>query len=471
LKILFFLLLPLSLIGQQATDSTQIFSLEQYLEWVRGYHPVMQQAALLDDKAAAKLLEAKGGFDPKLFGEYEDKQYDQKNYFRVGEAGLKIPAWFGVEFKLAYGWADGVFLNPANTLPGDGQAVAEIKIPLARGLLFDERRAQVQQANLYRDANEAARQVMVNQLLWTATEAYWQWSYEYRKRMIYQSALDLAKYRLETIKVSFFQGDKPAIDTVESLLQVQARDLQYLQAQADYEVATLQLSNYLWYEDLTPLEISDQLIPEQLSENWTPPFDQQSIERLNQLPSNHPELRQLLVKQQQLELKERLKKEAFKPQLDFNYAALGDGLNFRSKQKEDPLFQDILQANYKWGLKLSYPLLLRKARGGLEAVKIEQLELGYKLEQKQLELLNKINAATEQLQASFNQLEIQKQMLANYQALLSAENEKFRIGESSVFLLNTREQKLIEGQLKLIKLQTYCQQLWAKLLWAQGQLR
>ena len=121
------------------------------------------------------------------------------------------------------------------------------------------------------------------------------------------------------------------------------------------------------------------------------------------------------------------------------------------------------------------PLEASETREGvaveLEKVKIEQLELGYKLEQKQLELLNKINATIEQLRASFDQLNIQKQMLTNYQTLFAAENEKFRIGESSVFLLNTREQKLIAGQLKLIKLQTYCQLLWTKLLWAQGQLR
>jgi hypothetical protein len=51
------------------------------------------------------------------------------------------------------------------------------------------------------------------------------------------------------------------------------------------------------------------------------------------------------------------------------------------------------------------------------------------------------------------------------------EIEKFRIGESSIFLLNSREQKLMETQLKLAKLQSKYQKLRRKLDWASGQLR
>jgi len=42
-------------------------------------------------------------------------------------------------------------------------------------------------------------------------------------------------------------------------------------------------------------------------------------------------------------------------------------------------------------------------------------------------------------------------MTQNYSALLEAEKTKFSIGESSVFLLNSRENKLFEAQEKLLE--------------------
>ena len=59
-------------------------------------------------------------------------------------------------------------------------------------------------------------------------------------------------------------------------------------------------------------------------------------------------------------------------------------------------------------------------------------------------------------------------MVINYQSLLDAETEKFRVGESSIFLLNSREQKLIEAQMKLNKLQSEFQKLKWKLRGANG---
>ena len=60
--------------------------------------------------------------------------------------------------------------------------------------------------------------------------------------------------------------------------------------------------------------------------------------------------------------------------------------------------------------------------------------------------------------------------MANYQALLDAEIEKFNLGESSIFLLNSREQKLIDTQLKLTALRGKFFKSRIGLEWAAGQL-
>ena len=470
IRIIFFLFFSVPLLGQNI-DTTQVFSLEKYLTWVRAYHPVMQQAGLLENKADARLLEARGIFDPKWFGEYEDKSFDQKNYFRIGEAGLKIPTWWGVDVKMSYLWSNGVFLNPEGKLPKNGQAIIGVEIPLLQGLVFDGRRAQVQQARLLQDGNEAMRRAIVNELLLKSIETYWKWAYQNQILQVYQNSLDLAQNRFELIKASFEQGDKPAIDTLESLIQIQNRELQLAQATVDFRNATLELSNFLWFEDLTPLEVSENLQPEILEADWNYLEEKPSSDFIKKIADTHPELQNILIKQQQLNIKEKLKREQFKPNLRFNYNFLGDGFDWTNDESEASAINNVFTENYKWGLHLSYPLLLRKERGGLELVRIEQLENQYKLGEKQLKISNKINAIFQQLETTFEQINTLKSMVVNYETLLNAETEKFRIGESSIFLLNSREQKLIDALMKLNKMQSEFQKLKWKLRWAKGQLQ
>ncbi len=465
---LFQFLLTVPLVGQ-TIDTSKTFELENFLQWVRVYHPVMQQAAILDDEARAELLQARGAFDPKLFADYEDKSFDQKNYFRIGEAGLKIPTWFGADLKVVHTWANGNFLNPANFLPEQGQAVLGLEVPLIRNLVFDQRRAQVQMAKVYAESNEARRRSIVNDLLLDAIERYWEWAYAYEARNIYAKGLELAENRFTIIKESFLQGDKPAIDTLESMIQIQDRQIQLEQARMDLQKARLELSNFLWYEELIPVEIPEKLKPQSLE-------DQTIIDDIQRLAdpailANHPDIRFLNAKQSQLEIKERLKREAFKPQLNIQYNLLADGLDFVPKTAVEPGISDLLRQNYKWGIKFSYPLIWRKERGGLQLVRLQQFENNTKIQHKRLEIVNKVRAADQGIRILDGQISNQRKAYQNQQRLLNAENEKFRIGESSVFLLNSREQKLIDTELKLVKLETKRQKLEKKLRWARGELR
>lgn len=468
-KIIFFLFLSVPLFAQ-SIETTSVFTLEKYLTWVRTYHPVMLQANLLKSKADASLLEAKGVFDPKWFGEYEDKSFDQKNYFRIGEAGLKVPTWWGVDVKMAYLWSNGDFLNPEGKLPKNGQAVVGLEVPLLQGLVFDQRRAQVQQARLLEEGNEATRKVIVNELLFKAIETYWKWAYHNQMLQVYENSLDLAEDRFQLVKSSFLQGDKPAIDTLESLIQIQNRELQLSEARVAFRNAALKLSNFLWFENLTPVEVSEELRPESLVADWNFLEEKPSPEFLNSISETHPELQSILIKQQQLDIKERLKREQFKPNLRFNYNFLGQGFDFTADASEQSEFNALATENYKWGLKFSYPLLLRKERGGLELVRIEQSENQFKLGEKKLKITNKVNAIYQELETVFEQTRILESMAQNYETLLAAEFEKFRIGESSIFLINSREQKLIAAQIKLNKLQSKYQQLKWKLRGAKGRL-
>jgi outer membrane protein TolC len=58
----------------------------------------------------------------------------------------------------------------------------------------------------------------------------------------------------------------------------------------------------------------------------------------------------------------------------------------------------------------------------------------------------------------------------DYQKLLDAENIKFQSGESSMFLINARQMKLLEFQSKLIEVKTKYFKSLAGVAWASGTL-
>jgi outer membrane protein TolC len=63
---------------------------------------------------------------------------------------------------------------------------------------------------------------------------------------------------------------------------------------------------------------------------------------------------------------------------------------------------------------------------------------------------------------------MQENMVSNYRELLQGEITKFENGESSIFLINTRETELLDARLKLLKLQTKYEKAKIELLHAAG---
>ncbi|WP_409010756.1 TolC family protein [Winogradskyella sp. KYW1333] len=66
---------------------------------------------------------------------------------------------------------------------------------------------------------------------------------------------------------------------------------------------------------------------------------------------------------------------------------------------------------------------------------------------------NKNDALKQELNSYAVKIEITNQMVTDYERMLEAEELKFQLGESSLFLVNSRESKLIDGQLKAVSIQ------------------
>lgn len=432
-------------------------SIDSFLTWVRECHPVAKQAALLPQVATAQIKVARGGFDPYLYAEQDQKNFDGKNYFTLGKAGIEIPTSFGPEIKTGFLWSNGRFLNPEENLPERGQYFLGMKIPLLQGLVFDDRRSALRQAILMSGSNRVERQIVVNHLLADAAKSYWEWVFAERAVQILREALNLATVRLDNIRQSFKYGDKPAVDTVEAWLLVQDRQIELNEASLTRENARLSLSNYLWSCSGYPLNLQTFVVPGKTSlatdfssTNLVP----QDSTQLLDLIYNLPQIEYYRLKQQQLTIDRKLKQEKIKPKLNLEYNLLGEGFELLGNNKGQTGVQGLFLENYKWGLGFSMNLLLRKERGELDLNEIKQKETELDILFKTRQLWNKLQAYQNTERALLSQHLIAISAMANYETLLSAERQKFEIGESSVFMMNSREQKLVESRLKVAKLET-----------------
>lgn len=423
---------------------TIVLNFKEYLGYVKKYHPIAKQAELNISIGQATLMKARGGFDPKIEVDYDRKQFKDTEYYDLLNATFKIPTWYGVEFKGGFEQNDGEYLNPQNTVPQDGLFNAGISVSVAKGLLINDRMATLRKAKFFREQTKADRDLFVNQILYDASVAYFDWLQVYQEKEIYTNFLNNAKIRFEGVKQSALAGDKAAIDTVEAKISFQNRKLSLEQAKVKLAKKTLVLSNFLWLED-TPVELQSNVVPEgNIEDNIDNALEINGNPLQTFTLENHPKLKSLNYKIEGLEVDRRLKANKLLPTIDLEY-------NFLSTTPEQT--ETFNTVNYKGGINFSFPLFLRKERGDLKLAKYKVQDAKFDLVTTELKIKNKIKAIYVELESFKNQNTLIKDIVSDYNRLLSAEERKFSFGESSLFLINSREKSFIEAKLKEIEVQ------------------
>ncbi|WP_162343953.1 TolC family protein [Cyclobacterium salsum] len=415
----------------------EVLTYNDFMAWVQDYHPVARQAELTLDLGEQELRMARGGFDPFVFGNLDQKQFKNTEYYNKQEAGISVPTLAGVELLGLVERNTGTFLSSENQVPDNGLFAVGAAVNLGKGLLIDQRRASLQQAKIYAQATEAERIQVLNDLYLQAVEVYWKWAGAHANLLVREEGLRLASIRFEGIKSSFEQGDLPAIDTVEAYTQVLSREIQLQKAQNDYFNRTQTLNVYLWDMDQNPLVIDPEIVPQQL-EGYVPGLiDEQAF---RELIARHPELQLLDYDLDHLEIERRYKAEQLKPVVKLKYNFLTE--NFGGLEGIG-----FMENNYKFGIQVSSPLFLRKERGGLGLTKTKIAMVSNKRELKSQQLRAKLEQGITDYQVLNQQIATFRNNISGLERLVEGERVKFELGESSLFLINARETSLFDALL------------------------
>ena len=437
--IFIFICSSMNLFGQ---NNPTEFTYNEFLGYVKKYHPLVKQADLKLNEAQANLMQARGAFDPKIEVDFNEKQFKDNQYYSILNSSFKIPTWYGIELKAGFDNSEGIYVNPENTLPNSGLTSLGISVPLGQGLFINQRMADLRKAKIARNLNVAERNLQAVEVIYEASVSYVNWKRSFDEVKLYETYLENALIRYNGVSKLIEEGDKPAIDSVEAGIAVKTRRLNLEEAKLKFTKAKLELSNYLWLENNIPLELNDNLFPETTLSKTI-----KEVLKINELGTvdleNHPKIQALDAKIAMLKVDRKLKANALLPKLDLSYNYLSEPSYIDNYRFED----------YKIGVNFAFPIFLRKERGSLKLadLKIQDSEFGLQFERKNLE--NKITAQQQEIVSLAKQQDYNNKLVKDFTTLLNAEDRLFEMGESSLFVINSRENSLVSSQINEIALE------------------
>jgi outer membrane protein TolC len=298
--------------------------------------------------------------------------------------------------------------------------------------------ADLQKAKIQLQWSQAERKLQSIEVLYAASIAYFNWKLNYSQVQLYENYLKNAEDRYNGVSNLIENGDKSAIDSIESGITVRNRKLNLEDSKLKLAKSKLVLSNYLWLENNVPLEIQDGITPEEKLELTI----QETLETNDLLVpntsiENHPKINALQNKIAILEVERNLKRNNLLPKIDLGYHYLSEPSYWNSTNFD----------NFKIGLNFSYPLFLRKERGGLQLAKFKIQDAQFALDLERVQLKNKIISQQIEINSLIKQRKLISALVKDYNAMLTSEERLFTFGESSLFLINTRENNLLGSQL------------------------
>ncbi len=428
-------------------SESPILSYQEYVDNIYLFHPIAKRMEVRLQLAEIENLSARGNLDPTIQSNWSNKHFDKKHYYRQFQSQFQLPTKLGIDVIGGYELADGVFLNPENKTDRLGLWNLGIEANVLQGLVVNERKLAFERASVFQEMVELERKITLNELIYAASLAYLEWQQYHAYQAVLEDNNRNASNYFKNTKESYLNGEKSAMDTLEAFI-LQQDALNLAQKNAILLVKARQhISNFLW-NDTFPFELQPSVQPEKLRDLFNRSSPDSDIDKIIQA---HPIILASLNKQSFYEIDLRLKKEKLKPKLKVKYNPL-------LATSENSIAPNYALTNYKLGVDFSMPLMFRSEKAAIQRSELKLQEGDLTILDKQNTLKNKIDAVFQQLPLLNEQLRTLEANVARYQVLLNGENEKFRLGESSVFLLNKRQEKYTNGQLKLIALKAKIQE-------------
>lgn len=417
----------------EAVEGVQpLLSLDEVLRSVELEYPLLLAALQERGIASGELLSASGPFNfeigaksyTRALGFYE---------FSYNDLFVEQPTWNAGNLLAGYKIGRGFFpvwFGELDTNKG-GEFRASYEQSLWQGLAIDKRRADLFKAQIARRAAEPAIYKARIDFMRAAASSYWNWVAEGRKYIIAEQILQTAMKRDEQLRLRAEIEDLSPIDALDNRRIVYDRQGRLIASGRRFQDASIKLS--LFYRDRNgvPTIPETKRLPSTFPLPEVPQADRLGAD-IALAQRNRPELRELALKRQSTNVSLQLAQNQTLPKLDGYTLASQDVGEEVALGNKSPF---VLEAGLQGGV----PLQRSAARGAVRANQAILAQLAAQIRWAEDRISTDVQSAMAALVAAHAQLEpARKAVQATYRVEV-AEREKWRAGDSSLFIVNLRE--------------------------------
>lgn len=402
------------------------------------YHPMLITEELEVERANQEVQANRAAFDPAVYADWMNKDFDDKNYYNYQNAALSWQLPPGIKVKAGAERNSGQFINPEFNTPAEGLLFAEVAVPIGDGLFRTEDQTKLQKSRIDADAAVSMLELRSRYVVYDAADLYWNWFATTQDLALREEIRDLAAVRRQQILTRFRQGLATGMDTLEAHNLYLQREADFLKTRQLMEVWYQGAGNLIWDASLYREYRLGRLAPDS---TWT--SDVSQLSQLNRSPLINPAVELAAFKVQTARLDRLLAREQIKPDIYLKGKALSTRGETLSVSGDAAVF----------GFSAYFPLISRKERAKLKMANIKLQQLEIQLSAYERELMLRFEQLNNQLAFLEQELELVRQNVENTRELLRMENKRMLFGESTLLLVNLRETNYIAAQMSYISIQ------------------
>lgn len=436
----------LVLLGSMPALGQEPLTLQNVLESVnRSYPPLL--AAMRDlDVAKGDLRSAFGRFDTTFRARFDADQFGFYDNERFDVSVEQPIASQGATFFTGYRLGDGSFASYDGKLETRslGEVRGGVRLPIFRDRAIDSRRAELRKADLGVDSARLSIDQQKIVILQLATQRYWSWVASGQRLRIAESLLKIATDRDTFLRDSVKLGQLASIEVTDNERAILQRRSNIVEAERGVQQAAIDLS--LFYRDANgnPLIARNEQLPA-LFPAQEALTDSRLKDDIGTAIARRPELQRLLVQRKQTEVDASLARNQMLPNVDLlmSFTAEGGSGNVKRGPQE-------LRASLVFEL----PFQRRVADGRLQAAqaRISQFDQRERFQRDQITA--EVQDAISAVQAAYRRSRLIHEELEVARRLEDLERSRFELGDSTLFLVNLREQATFEAGVREVAAQS-----------------
>ena len=438
-----------------SADDCPVLTLDDVRRRVLATSPAARANRLADDRAAAQILDARGGFEPSLVSGYEYKTQDGKDKLNVLRSGVNWPLNLPASPTLKFDYRRGLgsSIDPSVKTSRVGETRFGLSFAPLGGFRTDKSRAALDKARLAPRRADALQARKRNLLLLKASRAFWDWVKARQTLEVSRGLLQLAERRQTLVTKEARAGEIPAVDSIDAARTTASRQATLEKARRTAREKRIKLATFLWDEDGSPA--SFRYAPPNL--DMPAPVDTtQQSDAVKRALTRRPMLRVMDLKRQKTEIEQRLAQEQLRPKVKLEAQAVS--------YTDSPLnISDI-----KVGFEVDQPFFFRGRRSDVQETEIALRDLELKRDAARRTVRADVESALAALTQSHRRARSAQRNEQLAEQLRRAEQRRFEQGQGTLFVLNKREQSLAKARKQFIAAKISTLKARATYQWATG---